>query len=88
MLILPAIIKHRTKQKGHLGDLFILPLPKTMDKMIIQTHPPPSKQPAEVEILFDPPMQDFVEFRRRVLGFRDQAYKHFKVVSHSPRVER
>jgi hypothetical protein len=77
-----AILKHRTKHKGKTGDLFILPLPKTLDRMTLLTHPPGARsEPVEVDIMFDPPMEDFTEFRHRVLGYRDEAFKHFKVVS-------
>jgi hypothetical protein len=68
--------------KGKTGDLFILPLPKTLDRMTLLTHPPGARsEPVEVDIMFDPPMEDFTEFRHRVLGYRDEAFKHFKVVS-------
>lgn len=61
-------------------------MPKTLDKMTVQLHPPPSLQPKEVDITFDPPMEDLREFRKRVLGWRDEAYRHFKVVSFNVRV--
>ncbi|KAI9632882.1 uncharacterized protein MKK02DRAFT_30608 [Dioszegia hungarica] len=77
--MLTAILKHRTDFKGHPGDLYILPIPKTLDKIIIQAQPPRSRKPVEVEIKFDPPMEDLTDFRPRILAWRDEAFKHYKI---------
>jgi hypothetical protein len=76
-----AILKHRTDHKGKTGDLFLAPLPKTLDRMTIMTHPPGSSRSVDVDVMFDPPMEDFRDFRHRVLEYRDEAFKHYKVVS-------
>jgi hypothetical protein len=36
-----------------------------------------------VEIEFDPPMEDLTDFRPRILAWRDEAFKHYKIVGYS-----
>lgn len=48
--------------------------------MVLAVHPPPSGEMKEIEVPFEPPMADFREFRSRLIGWRDEAFKRYNVV--------
>ena len=48
--------------------------------MVLAVHPPPGGEMKEIELPFEPPMADFREFRSRLIGWRDEAFKRYNVV--------
>lgn len=76
----PAIVKHRTQTKGHLGDIYIQDFDPKGHYITLVTRPPPKGEDVEVQLHFNPPLGSIFEVRPRLYYWRDEALKHFKVV--------
>ena len=56
-------------------------MPRTLDRIVLAVHPPPAGEMKSVALPPAPPMEDFREFRARMVAWRNEAFARYGVVS-------
>lgn len=79
-ILTAAIVKQRTQEKGHLGDLYIQLVDPQGQFLQVALRPPPTREEKVIKIPFNPPLQSMLDARPRLWHWRDQARAKYNIV--------